>query len=729
MNKLIFIKKKSILLVLLCVFLALTACKEDIPEIIKEDFTKIIISKDVVEIDDKTWKENFIKVDSLDYTLTFSDKSETIKKIVPGNIIVSGLGNGLMRRVSSIRHSTSQIVFITTQAVVTDIITQGSIQYKQILVPTLNKSVQINNNTVILNDPKLKNSTNSKNINIGFNENFPVGQVTLNGDFNCDFNLDANIDIRFSGLKEVKFGFVASENLSLKFIAGTSFSSPNEDLQNKEKTIWTYNDIPTMRVSLLVFKPILYLKIGYHGTTDKSFQVEYEQKFKYNSGIQWYNTTGWNKYGAYTNTQTFSGPVTDQTIPTGNVIAYIKPEIVVKINNLIGPYANLKLYGRVEGNGIQIPQTTPPNYKIHKGMSLGAGVRVDVLSWHWSYDVTNILNYEDECYNFTAPALPQYPPTVSKVQVKKVTLDSATISWEIPRLGTSPLIARGICWSTSENPTVNDYKVNEGTEAGAFISSIYNLLPNTKYYVRAYAVLSPYMNNGYTPTNIANTIYGIGVSFTTPAGIFIDPRDNNKYVYANIGTQTWMVENLAYLPEVSPSANNNKTLPRYYVFGFEGENVLNAKATPNYKKSGVLYNYPAALTACPAGWHLPTDAEWKTLEMNLGMSQTAADNSGIRVLGEVGRKLKTSYDWGLSGDNSSGFMALQGGMLGEQGYNLTDAWFWTSSLSSSQDTDHILYPWYRSLGSNSWGVNREKINPRNGMSVRCIKNIQAYIDL
>lgn len=70
--------------------------------------------------------------------------------------------------------------------------------------------------------------------------------------------------------------------------------------------------------------------------------------------------------------------------------------------------------------------------------------------------------------------------------------------------GGSSIINRGVCWSTTDAPTIADSKTTDGMEKGIFISSITGLSPNTVYYVRAYA------------TNTAGTGYGNTVSFKTP---------------------------------------------------------------------------------------------------------------------------------------------------------------------------------------------------------------------
>ena len=74
--------------------------------------------------------------------------------------------------------------------------------------------------------------------------------------------------------------------------------------------------------------------------------------------------------------------------------------------------------------------------------------------------------------------------------------------------GGATVTARGICWSTSQNPTISGSHTTDGTGTGTFTSNMTGLEPNTTYYVRAYA------------TNSAGTAYGDQVSFTTlPDGI------------------------------------------------------------------------------------------------------------------------------------------------------------------------------------------------------------------
>lgn len=100
-------------------------------------------------------------------------------------------------------------------------------------------------------------------------------------------------------------------------------------------------------------------------------------------------------------------------------------------------------------------------------------------------------------------ALLPLPSIITTPEVVDITAKTATNGGTILTGGGGQITARGVCWKTSSNPTINDNKTVNGTVTGLFKSSITGLSPNTTYYVRAYA------------TNSAGTAYGSEVNFTT----------------------------------------------------------------------------------------------------------------------------------------------------------------------------------------------------------------------
>ncbi len=142
---------------------------------------------------------------------------------------------------------------------------------------------------------------------------------------------------------------------------------------------------------------------------------------------------------------------------------------------------------------------------------------------------------------------------------------------------------------------------------------------------------------------------------------------------------------------------------------------------------GKLYNWYAVNDSrglAPQGWHIPSDIEWKTLEMCLGMTQTQADNTGWRGTNEGG-KLKeagTSH-WkspNTGATNESGFTALPSGWRNDGNgsfYYLGDGTqFWTSSSYSPNNA------WSRYLIYDQAKTFRDYTDKGHGFSVRCIRD-------
>jgi len=192
----------------------------------------------------------------------------------------------------------------------------------------------------------------------------------------------------------------------------------------------------------------------------------------------------------------------------------------------------------------------------------------------------------------------------------------------------------------------------------------------------------------------------------TREGTFTDDRDWHEYSLVTIGTQTWMAENLAFLPSVGTTTEGLG----FYVYGFFGRDVSKAKSTDKYADYGVLYNWPAAKMACPASWHLPIDKEWITLTSYLGSS------AAVKMKGP-----SVTAQWSPRSDsaNASGFTALPGGSSYSESIDLgSRAYFWSAS---SYPDGYDQNAWMRNLGIST-GLVRNWSSKSLGYSVRCIKN-------
>jgi uncharacterized protein (TIGR02145 family) len=194
--------------------------------------------------------------------------------------------------------------------------------------------------------------------------------------------------------------------------------------------------------------------------------------------------------------------------------------------------------------------------------------------------------------------------------------------------------------------------------------------------------------------------------------VFTDPRDGHDYRYVEIGNQTWMIDNLAYLPEVHREAEESADSPVYYVYGYDGNDVEAAKQTANYAKYGVLYNWEAAKTAAPEGWHLSSEEEWGTLSLN--PENDFEDIYWGRFMLHTSEGGNNHYGLSLTtgGARSGGTKVFNS--LGETGE------FWTSTYSQQDATQINAY--FFSLKYGLWGVDTGTGGPNSGLSIRCLKD-------
>ncbi len=192
--------------------------------------------------------------------------------------------------------------------------------------------------------------------------------------------------------------------------------------------------------------------------------------------------------------------------------------------------------------------------------------------------------------------------------------------------------------------------------------------------------------------------------------------DGNTYTTIQIGTQTWMAENLRTTRYCSGEAIPNITGEGPWESLTTGAWAYYNNDSQNLTSYGKLYNGYAvsnSLNICPCGWHVPTDTEWTTLTDQLG---------GVDQAGNKMKKTGTIYWSGTNqkATNESGFSGLPGGTrnyngkfnaIGEEGL------WWTSTDNNSAD-----YAFYRYLVYNFDKAFRGSSSKEDGMSVRCIKD-------
>lgn len=167
---------------------------------------------------------------------------------------------------------------------------------------------------------------------------------------------------------------------------------------------------------------------------------------------------------------------------------------------------------------------------------------VSNTTYNYYYEFYNGYNsMQSAIKTFVTESTPVTLPTVITADVTDITAESAVCGGNVTNDGGGTVTARGICWSLSLNPTINDSITTDGEGIGSFISDITGLSGNTTYHVRAYA------------TNEAGTAYGLDKEFTTPVvvpegainGLFTINEHGDKVYFSKgnlqyqASTNTW----------------------------------------------------------------------------------------------------------------------------------------------------------------------------------------------
>jgi uncharacterized protein (TIGR02145 family) len=227
---------------------------------------------------------------------------------------------------------------------------------------------------------------------------------------------------------------------------------------------------------------------------------------------------------------------------------------------------------------------------------------------------------------------------------------------------------------------------------------------------------------------------GVVIKMIANAGDMTD-ADGNVYQSVRIGNQVWMAENLRVTRYNDGSAIPLDTstapwwtalTPKYCFFN-------NTTNPDSIKKYGALYNWYVVnplnpKKIAPTGWHVPSDAEWDTLQNYL--IANGYNRDGTTTGNKIAKSMAAQTDWSsstsggiigndLSKNNASGFSALPGGARYDDGYfiNIGSYGYWRSATEFDASS-----AWFRILGYSYFYLRRSSNTKSWGFSVRLLRD-------
>ena len=276
-------------------------------------------------------------------------------------------------------------------------------------------------------------------------------------------------------------------------------------------------------------------------------------------------------------------------------------------------------------------------------------------------------------------------PTVTTTIVTNVTSTTATSGGNVTDDGGATVTARGVCWSTSPDPTIDDNKTSDGNGTGAFTSQLTNLTHSTTYYIRAYA------------TNSEGTSYGDQKYFSTLSDGMI-----NGHQYVDLGLSSGLKWATCNIGADSPEDYGN-----YYAWGeteTKAEYTEDNSDTFGQQLNDISGNaqYDAATSNWGGSWRMPTRDEIKELMYNCSWTpETQNGVDGFKVTGNNGNYI---------------FIPASGYRDGSSSYIYGECYYWSSTPHQySNDYSYILYSDYE--------YQSEDMNYRyRGLTIRPVSN-------
>jgi len=359
-------------------------CSEDNP-VEPPDGNEVKIPETTKSVDSTDYSSNLVSISYDSLTFTFQSGFSSKYNPAVNDVLVIENGAGLLRKITNIDSSGSNIVLTTQQATLEDAIEEGNISLKQNLQKARINKVDYYYDGIEYKINKGQESNFEFDLDIILydldgNHSTTNDQVKLVGNFTLDADVVFEARISSFKLRNAKIGLEATNSESLELIAQLNYTITKEITLATVHFSPIYFQLGPIPV-VIVIK--LDIKAGGCGYANASLSVGFENTVSYEAGISYVRGQGWDPYSNFNNQFNYNPPTL-----TANAGArvYVKPEISVGVYGVLAGYANAEAYGE-----ILVDFFNSPWWQLYAGLDFGVGARAKILGIEIFDFETNVL--------------------------------------------------------------------------------------------------------------------------------------------------------------------------------------------------------------------------------------------------------------------------------------------------------------------------------------------------
>ena len=359
-------------LIVALLLISQNGCKKD-KEVIPDNPPPNEVPETTKVISDQDWQKNILSVDSSAWTLTFNPALINNYDLKTGDVLISTEGEGLLRKITNIRNEGGNLIITTEEATVTDAVPTGRLDFNVDLTQNLDKAkILYLAEGVSFNGVK---RTDDDRIDLVFSlEKEIYDNVTLGGELRLSPSLSGKISWHRKHLDTLILAYTISENLELTSTVEIASLELEKDVKIAKielPTFTIYAGVP------ILITPVFTLKIGVNLELSSEITLGVKQDLGFTTGFSYID----GDIAPICEMEKHLAPMPPELSNTLEAKAYIKPQLDMKIYQVVSPNLSLEMYGKLEAE-----LGGKPWWTLYGGLAGEAGFKIG----KWGFDIVDI---------------------------------------------------------------------------------------------------------------------------------------------------------------------------------------------------------------------------------------------------------------------------------------------------------------------------------------------------